>query len=519
MNSGLLQTESTAELLRSYARRAATGCLRLEHAEMQARVYFRNGLVYTATAPGARARLGDRLVGAGHISEAELAATLEHQQSLLEARRIGELLIEQGLIDRETMRAFVREQSTDSVAVAMGWQTGTWLFADGEEVPEDVPLDMSVENLLMEGSRRLEEWEVIQARIGSLDAIVDFVPAGDAAELALTPDEWAMLTRIDGQSSIAEIAEASGYSEFEAGRIIFGLLTAGVVSLVDDGDEDVEGGDGEMPEAGTEQAFTDPAAETLADQPDHDEGLRYDEPPDAWPAHPAHDEDAADEAQPDAWPAHPAHDEGSAPGEQPYGSAPTYGGPTGPAHERPDRPDDEPEHAGEERAQDEPAHPAAEHAGHEPAHPAAEHEHADDDSASRPAPTEEHYDPVSASHLFGELGFDDAGAPADPPTSEPPPDTGPPDDKAPDAGDAPGRSGEAAPGDEAEEPRPRPTVNRNELLREFAALDEPDPGADEPPRPAPPPRTPPPSRDDERDKDDKDDRDKRRGLFGRLRRE
>jgi hypothetical protein len=186
MNSGRLGTAGTAHLLRDYAGGGATGCLRLDRDDMQARVYFRDGLVYAATAPGAVARLGDRLVGAGHINDEELASTLEHQRTLAEPRRIGELLIEQGLIDRETMRSFVREQSTDSVAVTLGWQHGTWGFSEGEEVPEDVPLDMSVENLVMEGARRLGEWEVIQARIGSVDAVPDFTPRNDTAELALT---------------------------------------------------------------------------------------------------------------------------------------------------------------------------------------------------------------------------------------------------------------------------------------------------------------------------------------------
>jgi hypothetical protein len=233
METGQLEATPTAALLRTFADRHATGCLTIRRDEVSAAVYFRGGLVYTASAPEARARLGDRLVGAGHITEEELQATLRRQRSLEHPRRIGELLIEQGLIDRDTMQAYVREQIADSVAVAMGWTQGHWAFDPDRQVQEDAPLDMSVENLLMEGARRLEEWEVIQHRLGSLDAIVDFSPEGSQAELSLTPDEWAMLTRIDGASSVAEIAQEAGYGQFEAARIIYGLLTAGVVTLVE----------------------------------------------------------------------------------------------------------------------------------------------------------------------------------------------------------------------------------------------------------------------------------------------
>lgn len=233
MDSGTLASEPTADLLRRLANERATGCLRIEQEATQATVYFRQGMVYTASAPAARARLGDRLVGAGHVSEEQLAETLAAQRSLSQPRRIGELLIERGLIDRETMRTYVREQIADSVAAVLRWGDGRWSFAPGDEVPEDAPLDVSVENLLMEGARRLEEWTVISKRLGSVDAVVDFAAGSSAAELSLTPDEWSMLTRIDGASSIAEIADEAGYSQFEAARIIYGLLTAGVVALVD----------------------------------------------------------------------------------------------------------------------------------------------------------------------------------------------------------------------------------------------------------------------------------------------
>jgi hypothetical protein len=245
MESGTLSDHPPSEILRGLASLRATGCLRLEQGETSASVHFRDGLVYTAAAPAARARLGDRLVGAGHVTEEQLAGTLALQRSLAEPRRIGEILIERGLIDRETMRTYVREQIADSVAATLRWTHGEWIFTEGEEVAEDAPLDMSVENLLMEAARRLEEWGVIEARLGSVDTVVDFDPDGSASELSLTPDEWSMLTRIDGASSIAEIAEEAGYGQFEAARIIYGLLTAGVVTVVVASDDPTTPGEAE----------------------------------------------------------------------------------------------------------------------------------------------------------------------------------------------------------------------------------------------------------------------------------
>jgi hypothetical protein len=418
METGTLDAEPPADLLRRLAREGATGCLRIDHGDAQATVWFRGGSVYTASAPGARARLGDRLVGAGHITEEQLGATLQRQQDLPERRRIGELLIDGGLIDRETMAAYVREQIADSVTVALGWTTGSFDFAAGEEMSEDVPLDVSVENLLMEGARRLDEWEVVQRRIGSLDAVVDFVPGGGTAELSLTPDEWSMLTRIDGGSSIREIAEESGYGEFDAARIIYGLLTAGVVTLLEDEDEDDE------PEAHEPEAH----ASEAQDQRDPGADLAWATPNESPGGSPGSEPDAADLAwsTPQAQPAEPAAEELSS-----WLSELDEG----------------------------------------PAAPGAE-----------PEP-----------------GSDDPWAPT--PEAERAPEPGRPPE--PERGPA---------------PQPAAEVDRNELLREFAALDDdwsvppaPDPAPSErdtapPPRPTRP--VPPPQ-------DDKP----KRGLFGRRRRD
>jgi hypothetical protein len=240
MESGSLAGHQVAEILRTLGRQRATGRLRVARNSQEANVWLRDGKVYTAQAPEARARLGDRLVGAGALDQSQLEQALDVQRSAPERRRIGELLVERGVIDRETLRTYVQAQILDSVTAALSWDTGRWTFAPGDEQAEDAPLDMSLENLLMDASRRLEEWEVVRGELGSLDAVVDFSPRQTGAEVALTPDEWSLLTHIDGAASVAEIADYAGYGQFETARIVYGLMTAGIVDVVPDGEEPAE---------------------------------------------------------------------------------------------------------------------------------------------------------------------------------------------------------------------------------------------------------------------------------------
>jgi hypothetical protein len=228
---GALGPVSTAELVRRFAGERATGCLRLQRNELEAQVWFRDGTVCTASAAEARMRIGDRLVGAGHISGQQLAAVLQLQGSVSHRPRVGELLVNSGLVDRDLLGWYLREQAADSVAVALGWTDGAWSFRPGEETDEELPLDMSAEDLLMEGARRLEEWQVIRDRLGSPQAVVRFASGSGQSQLSLTHDEWSMLARIDDARTVRELAEVSGYGLVATSRVVYGLLTAGLVEV------------------------------------------------------------------------------------------------------------------------------------------------------------------------------------------------------------------------------------------------------------------------------------------------
>lgn len=198
-----------------------------------AAVWLRRGVIVSAAAPGARARLGDRLVTAHLISEEQLTAALEHQRDDPGAPRLGQVLLQLEMIDAATLREVVLEQTVDSIAVAIGWPDSTWRMVPDEACDEDVTLNASVENALMEASRRLDEWHAIVAALGSLAARVDVAPS-QAANLELTADEWTMLTHIDGRHSVGELAAETGVSDFHAARIVYGLLATGVVRLLDE---------------------------------------------------------------------------------------------------------------------------------------------------------------------------------------------------------------------------------------------------------------------------------------------
>ena len=89
----------------------------------------------------------------------------------------------------------------------------------------------------MEAARRSDEWRVIQEQIPSTDHIPEFVvpenPGDSQSQINLNTREWQLLSKIDGNRSIKEIATASGMATFDAAKLLYGLVSTGLLRVND----------------------------------------------------------------------------------------------------------------------------------------------------------------------------------------------------------------------------------------------------------------------------------------------
>lgn len=140
----------------------------------------------------------------------------------------GVIFLRNGNIVHAHVGELVGEEAIYALAI---WNEGEFLFVPAEETTEQT-VKRSNTNLLMEAARRLDEWKVLSRKIAS----VDMVPALDARptrhdQITLNPQEWMLVTKIDGRRSIAEIAPLLEISPFEVAKILYGLLTAELAVL------------------------------------------------------------------------------------------------------------------------------------------------------------------------------------------------------------------------------------------------------------------------------------------------
>ncbi len=197
-------------------------------------VLFENGKVISASIRSNPHRIGDLLVRSGRLTDADLA-TVQEAQAHGDRRRFGEILIALGLVTAREIERQMRLQIEAVVFELMSWSEGNFRFEEG--LNEDALLyastPLGTESLLMEGARRIDEWSRIADRVPNLFVIPDLAP-GDAdhpALLDLLPQEWKVLAEIDGKTDLRMIAANLAMSEFDVARVVYGLVSTGVVVL------------------------------------------------------------------------------------------------------------------------------------------------------------------------------------------------------------------------------------------------------------------------------------------------
>lgn len=113
------------------------------------------------------------------------------------------------------------------------WPEGDFVFTPGQET-EITTIQKSNTNLLMEAARRIDEWQILSKRIPSTRLVPVFTQQATTTSVSLTPQEWALICKIDERRTIEEVAVGLGMSPFEACKLLYGLITSGLVSLNED---------------------------------------------------------------------------------------------------------------------------------------------------------------------------------------------------------------------------------------------------------------------------------------------
>ena len=230
---GNLRDFGTTQLFNLINLARKTGTLAIDTHQAQARLSFREGKLVYATLNGQQDRLASMLHRAGKITE-EQARAIDSRAGSTSDKELGMLLINAGYVSRTDIVQSVRLYVLNNVYRLFTWSEGTFRFDSNRLAFEDrigVPIDL--ENVIVEGSRRLEERERLQAELPNLEMAVKFAdrPSASIRNITLSVQEWRVISFINPRNTILQIAQYNNMSQFQIRRIVYGLLQAGLVEL------------------------------------------------------------------------------------------------------------------------------------------------------------------------------------------------------------------------------------------------------------------------------------------------
>ena len=222
-----------------------TGTLTLSNGERSASLFFQHGALVHASSNQERFRLGAILLRAGSITR--------EQWQRIDARmgkdggRFGELAIQHGLLTEAQLRDFLKVQVSEIVFDGFVWNGGEFSFAEDTSLPPyAVTIAIDLQNLIMEGARRIEEWEQCVALLPDPSVIFRVVSRPKDDRITLTSDEWKILFLINGTRTLHELTIDAGETPLHVYRVVVGLLGSHLIEAVVQTMGDRTGGAGEQ---------------------------------------------------------------------------------------------------------------------------------------------------------------------------------------------------------------------------------------------------------------------------------
>jgi len=230
---GNLRDFSTTQLLNLINLARKTGTLQITTKGSAAQVCFKEGKLIYATL-GLDGHLADMLQKVGKLTPDQARTIREHSANQSE-KALGQMLINAGKISQNDVIQAARVHMLDVVYRLFACVEGDFRFEPTLAPAQDhitVPIDL--ENVIMEGSRRLKEFERLQDELPNLDMALRFTDRPDTRlrNISLSVEEWRVVSFINPRNSIKQIAQFNNMSDFQIRKIIYGMLQAGLVELV-----------------------------------------------------------------------------------------------------------------------------------------------------------------------------------------------------------------------------------------------------------------------------------------------
>jgi hypothetical protein len=210
-----------------------TGVLKVRNEDKEIRIYLKDGEIIYATGSQNKDRLGHFLRSNGIISQEQLQASLK--QGKAEKKALGKILLERGILTPQKLQKFIHLQIEHLIFNLFLWDRGEFEYNDTAlNLKGMIIAKINVVSLLLEASRRIDEISILKRHIPSDLQIFRITGnVSDKDEITLNSAELKILGLVDGQRSIRQVIRDGGLDEYAAYKILYSLLSSGLIESIE----------------------------------------------------------------------------------------------------------------------------------------------------------------------------------------------------------------------------------------------------------------------------------------------
>ncbi len=226
---GKLRCFTLSDIIQMLSFSGQTGTLTLTQGWNSRSITFEKGRITYIAAATRLPSIEELLLKAGKVSAPQLDAVIK--ESKRTSRSVIETLLARGFITDADLRSCRDQQLEETIYSLFLWRNCHFSFdSTAINKSDGLPVDLAGERLIMEGTRRVDEWIEISPVVPSVRMVFRVITNEGLSECS--QQDKLVFRNVDGARDVVAIAKASGLTQFETAKSLYELVRPGLVNAV-----------------------------------------------------------------------------------------------------------------------------------------------------------------------------------------------------------------------------------------------------------------------------------------------
>lgn len=233
---GSLTAFNLPEILQFLSMGKMTGLFHISRDDYSLTLHIKEGKIIDSSSLNDQKTLGEMLVDRALLKRKDLDEVLKIQKENPANPPLGKLLVDSGYMENNVVQDLLRLKLEEDIWDLFSWNKGHFKFehAGTQRVGSSL-VNINIEPLIMEGSRRVDEWKQIADNIKNDKIVFCINQKSDYKKIKyeLSLNDWKILSLINGFWNVKSIINRSGLGKFETYRILNTLYAIDCIRVKD----------------------------------------------------------------------------------------------------------------------------------------------------------------------------------------------------------------------------------------------------------------------------------------------